>query len=74
MMRVVLSISPKLEYGIPGFGILAVDLRCMKVHGYDEAGELMFLDAFVCNPSLDHIFPAGMEVTDASCSDVFYQN
>ena len=69
----VLSVSPKFEYVIPGFDVLAVDLRCMRVQGYNDTGELMVLDTFVRDdPSLDRIYPAGMEVTDATCIDVSY--
>ena len=34
----VLSVGPPFEYVIPGFDLLAVDLREMRVQGYDDEG------------------------------------
>ena len=67
----VLTVGPKFEYTLPGFDVLAIDLRCMRVQGYNEDGELKVVDVFIrADPSLDRAYPAGMEVADGTSIDV----
>ncbi len=67
----ILSVGPKFEYVIPGFDVLAVDLRVMRIQGHGEDDQLIVCDVFVRDdPSLDRSYPAGMEVTDATCIQV----
>ena len=67
----VLSVGAPFEYVIPGFDLLAVDLREMRVQGYDDEGQLRVLDVFArADPSLNRVYPAQMEVTDQSCVEV----
>lgn len=71
----ILSVGSRFLYVIPGFDVLAVSLRVMRVQGYDAEGKLRVCDVFVRDdPSLDRIYPAAMEVTDQTCVDVSLQS
>ena len=63
----VVSLGAPFRYVIPGFVVLAVELRQMRVKGYDAMGEERTYNVFVRNNlSLNWSYPVWMEIKDAA--------
>lgn len=45
----MLSVGPPFEYVIPGYDLLVVDLREMRVQGYDYEGQLKLILGCLCS-------------------------
>ena len=45
----MLSVGPPFEYVIPGYDLLVVDLREMRVQGYDYEGQLKLILGRLCS-------------------------
>ena len=63
----VLSIGPPFKYVIPSFDVLQIQLRQLKIMGYDSKGDDKYYDFFIRHsPSLSHEYPAWMIIKDAT--------
>ena len=63
----VLSLTPPFFYVIPNFDVLQVELRHMRVKGYDSNGEEQVYDLFIRNdPSLCRPYPVCIVIKDGT--------
>ena len=67
----VLSVGQLFRYNIPGFDLLVVELRKMKVKDYTLEGEEKHYDIFIRNLlSFTRVYPVWMAIRDATIVDV----
>jgi hypothetical protein len=67
----VVSLGAPFKYVIPSFDVLEVEIRHMRVKGYNKDGEEESYDFFIRNdPSLCRVYPVWMEVTDMTLIQV----
>ena len=61
----ILSIGPPLEYVIPGFDVLAVQLRPIRIQGETPEGDPKVYDVLIRDdPSLNRSYPTPLEVEE----------
>ena len=67
----VVSIGRPFRYIIPSFNVIAVELRQIRIRGYNSEGEGETYDLFIRNDtSLSRSYPAWMTVKDGTVVDV----
>ena len=67
----ILTLGEPFRYTIPSFDVIAIELRQLRMEGYNTDAEELTFDAFIRNdPSLNHSYPAWMTITDGTAIDV----
>ena len=66
----MLSVGSPFRYTIPGFELIAVELRQMWIKGYDRDGIEPTYDVFVWNEPLCRSYPTWMTVKDFTVMEV----
>ena len=67
----ILTLGDPFRYTISSFDVIAIELRQLRMKGYNTDGEELTFNAFIRNdPSLNRSYPAWMTITDGTAIDI----
>ena len=67
----ILTVGKPFRYTIPSFDVIAVELRQVRLKGYNSDGDELTYDGFIRNDiSLSRSYPTWMTVKDGTIIDV----